>query len=257
MKKTFVIISISNRVDDLNELMETIIASPYDDFDVNLMFQDPDGVFEKIKYKERYTNIFVHPELLGCHGARVILLQKMPRYDVYINLDDDILLTEHTKYEGAIKKACERSTGFVLTNWAKSRKLMDAKVPKMREEFKKQALVYQGGGMVYTEKIASLMRDLKPIKATFDTEWPLTAYLNGFSNYRYLGSLAVHKICSTGGMHTFLKSHPAMTALNRYVNYRKAKRDDGTGMSLCIPLDKDLKPSAHLMHKEMKRKRNL
>ena len=188
--------------------------------------------------------------MLGCHGARVILLRHIVDYDIYINLDDDMLLTEFTSYKESIKKSLEKQTGFVLTNWAKTESLMLKKVPKMKDKFVSQALVYQGGGMVYSEKIAQVMRKLKPIKSTFDTEWSLTSYLLGYTNYRYLGSLAIHMVCGVGGMNEFMKNNPAVKTLEPYVNYRKAKKQNGTGMDLLIPLDSDLTQLAKDTHKQ-------
>jgi hypothetical protein len=180
----------------------------------------------------------------------VHLLREADKYDIYINLDDDMLLTEYTSYNASINKALEKETGFVLTNWAKTESLMLRKVPKMKNKFVKQALVYQGGGMVYSEKIAQVMRRLKPIKSTFDTEWSLTSYLLGYTNYRYLGSLAIHMVCGVGGMSEFMKNNPAVKTLEPYVNYRRSKKQNGSGKDLLIPLDSDLTQLAKDTHKQ-------
>jgi hypothetical protein len=222
----------------------------FDGYDINLLFQDNKDNLHLIENKDRYSNIIVKKELLGCHGARVHLLREADKYDIYINLDDDMLLTEYTSYNASINKALEKETGFVLTNWAKTESLMLRKVPKMKNKFVKQALVYQGGGMVYSEKIAQVMRRLKPIKSTFDTEWSLTSYLLGYTNYRYLGSLAIHMVCGVGGMSEFMKNNPAVKTLEPYVNYRRSKKQNGSGKDLLIPLDSDLTQLAKDTHKQ-------
>lgn len=256
MRKTLVIISISDRVTELNNLIESIIRFPkFSDYHINLLFQDNKGNESEIKYKDRFEKIILSNELLGCHGARVMLLRSIPDcYDIYVNLDDDMLLTQYTDYSKSIDKALEKGTGFVLTNWAKTEALMIKKVLKMKDAFVKQVLVYQGGGMVYSNKIARLMRNLEPIKCTFDTEWSLTSYLNGYTNYRYLGSLAVHMVCGVGGMNDFMANNPAVKTLEAYVNYRLAKRQKGNGKDLLIPLDSDLKPLARFTHNQNKNK---
>ena len=67
MKITFVIVSVSDRVEQLNNLLESIIRQKkFDEYDINLMYQDYLGNADKIKYKERYSNIIVVPEKLGC-----------------------------------------------------------------------------------------------------------------------------------------------------------------------------------------------
>jgi hypothetical protein len=251
MKITFVIISISDRVKELNDLIKSIMQfRKFDGYDINLLFQDNKDNLHLIENKDRYSNIIVKKELLGCHGARVHLLREADKYDIYINLDDDMLLTEYTSYNASINKALEKETGFVLTNWAKTESLMLRKVPKMKNKFVKQALVYQGGGMVYSEKIAQVMRRLKPIKSTFDTEWSLTSYLLGYTNYRYLGSLAIHMVCGVGGMSEFMKNNPAVKTLEPYVNYRRSKKQNGSGKDLLIPLDSDLTQLAKDTHKQ-------
>jgi len=253
MKKAFVIISVSDRVEALNGLVESIKAhGQFNDYSLHLMFQDPAGVAGQIQHRERYEDIFVVPEKLGCHGARVELLRRI-RADMYVNLDDDMELCEHTDYANPIWKAGQRSTGFVLTNWARTRALMLAKVPRKRHEFIKQALVYQGGGMVYRDEVADLMRKLPAIKQTFDHAWPLTAYINGFTNYRYMGSLAVHKVMGKGGMSAFMDENPVQLMMREYVNFKPTKRQRGNGHDVCIPLDADLTPLAHEAHRANKK----
>ncbi len=251
MKTTFVIISVSDRVDSLNELIESIARnSRFKDYDINLLYQDYLGNKDAIKYKGVYKNIFIYPKKLGCHGARVTLLRKIWQdYDVFINLDDDILLTEYTDYTLAIEKALEPSTGFVLTNWARTESLMMKKIPKMENKFVKQALVYQGGGMVYKKEIAELMAGLDVSHAKFDDIWPLTAYINGYDNYRFLGSLAIHKICTTGGMHAYMKENDLPLLCREYINYRYCK----DGKDVHIPMDSDLNERAKALHLQNKR----
>lgn len=249
MRVSFVVVSVADRIEQLNTLVDSIIAQPkFDKIELNLMFQGPQSVAELIRNRGRYTNVFVVPDKLGCHGARVELL-RLIQYDVYINLDDDIELTQHTDYAAPIQHCLNPGTGFVLTNWARTPELLLKKVPAMKPAFVPQILVYQGGGMVYADKIGALMRALPATKQTFDTAWPLTAYLNGYTNYRFLGSLAVHRVCTTGGMSAYLDETPVQTMLERYVRYRRAKRQRGNGHDILIPLDADVLPAARAMHK--------
>jgi hypothetical protein len=247
MKKTFVIVSVSDRVNELNRLIESIMNfSRFNEYDINLLFQDDFKNADQIWYKNRYANIFIEPEKMGCNGARVSLLKRI-KYDIYINLDDDILLTPWTNYDLAIEKALQPSTGFVLTNWARTEKLLMAKVPNMKNAFVKQIMVYQGGGMVYSDKIAELIRKNVPIKKTvFDDIWPITAYVNGYTNYRFLGSLAIHRICTKGGMHNFMRANSNLElSAADYINYTAGKKE-GTWL---IPMDNAVNSKAHELHK--------
>lgn len=257
MKKTFVIISVSDRIEELNTLMRSIRSfHKFDDFDISLCFQDYLGNADKIDVL-RVTNLFIYPEKLGCHGARVQLLRDIAHrdYDVFVNLDDDMELTRYTDYFLPIRKVTqEAGTGFVLTNWAKTFDLLMVKVPKMRDEFKKQTLVYNGGGMVYNRRIADLMAKLPIVKTTFDNAWAMTAYVNGYTNYRFMGSLAVHKVCGKGGMQLFMAENPAELMNQDLIDFKRAKKQRGNGLDYLIPLDADINQKAHCLHNLNKKK---
>lgn len=226
--------------------------SRWDKIDINLLFQDPDGVADKIKHRERYARIIVAPEKLGCHGARVLLLRELS-YDAYINLDDDMEVGPHTNYWPAVQKAMEPEIGFVLTNWAKTPELVAKKVPKMEHKFPKQIMCYNGGGMAYSEKIAKLMRELPPVKTAFDCAWAITSYVNGYTNCRYLGSLAVHRVCGIGGMSAFMKATPLHTMASEWLVFKPLTRQNGTCKDVSIPLDSDVKPEARAEHLRMRK----
>lgn len=244
MTKTFIIVSVSDRVPELNKLVDSIIANGFDDYRIALYLQDPEGRAGEIRNRGRYSDIFVVPEKEGCHAARVHLLRKV-RSDIYINLDDDMLLTPYTRYERAIVKALECGTGFVLTNWARTEKLLLAKVPKMSEKFIPQIMCYQGGGMVYSDKIAELMRALPTDKYRYDDLWSITAYVHGYTNYAYKGSLAIHSVCTKGGMHKWMKDNNPPYACAHYIKYRKLQ----SGV-YAIGLDSDVNAYARALHKE-------
>ena len=172
---------------------------------------------------------------------------------MYINLDDDMELCEHTNYDKAIERASWKSTGLISTNWARTKKQLEIKAGKLKDVFVKQNLVYPGGGMVYREEIAKLMRALPSIPQTFDHAWALTAYINGYINYRYLGSVALHCSLSKGGMNTYLTENPVALMMEQYINFRRTIKQSGNGHDVCIPLDPDLRPEAHFAHKMNKK----
>ena len=247
-RKAFVIVTVSSRVDSLNLLLETIERHVPDfaDWDVCVFMQDNLGVANRVD-RSRITQMFVVSQLMGCNAARIELLKRI-RYEVYCNLDDDIELTEYTHYEPAIAKCLEPTTGFVLTNWARTESLLAKKVPAMEDKFVKQALIYQGGGMLYSDKIAELIRRLPSTPTVFDEGWPLTAYINGYTNYRYLGSLAIHRVCTKGGMNEWYKSVDYSKLPNlfpQYINYEQSERGEWH-----IPLDNSLTELAKRMHRE-------
>ncbi len=232
MRETFVIISVSDRVDALNGLMATIVGtSRFDRYAVNLYLQDPENRASQIAHQGRYERIIIVPELQGCHGARVNLLRALDGcgYDTYINLDDDMELIDLTDYSAAVEFAADAGVGFVMTNWA--RNVAGAQKKRMAtlwaraslKRFKKQIMLYNGGGMVYGEKIARLMRELPPVKTAFDCAWPITAYVNGYVNYRDQGSLAIHRVCGTGGMRAFMTATPLHLMATEWLDFEPAK----------------------------------
>ena len=244
MKKTFVIISVSDRIEQLNELVDSILYYGFDDYELALYFQDYLGNIGQLRHRERFSKIVVVPEKVGCHAARVSLLKEI-KSDIYINMDDDMLVGPYTHYDKAIEKALEPGTGFVLTNWARTPKLLLEKVPKMEEKFRPQIMCYQGGGMVYSEKIAELMRGLPVKKYMFDDLWAITSYINGYTNYQYAGSLTLHMVCRSGGMQKFMKEERPPYACIDYINYRTLKNGD-----FAIGLDADVNDYAKKLHKQ-------
>ena len=247
-RKAFVIVTVSSRVDSLNKLLRTMeqYVPDFASWDVCVFMQDNMNVSDQVDH-DRVTKLFVVHDLMGCNAARIALLKRI-QYDFYCNLDDDIELTEYTHYEPALCKCMESDTGFVLTNWARTEELLMKKVPNMTDEFVKQALVYQGGGMLYSDDIASLIRRLPETPTVFDEGWPLTAYVAGYTNYRFLGSLAIHRVCTKGGMNEWYKSVDYSKLPNLFPQYIDYKRSDRGEWH--IPLDKDLKPFARRLHRE-------
>lgn len=247
---TFVIISVEERIPELGVLLKSIKERPqFDEYDINIMYQGDRAKIESIQNLDRVTKIFHSDEKLGCHNARLMLLEKI-KYDVYINLDDDMELLDVTNYSPCIDKVMiDKSAGFIITNWGRTMKLALEKIPKMRNAFTKQIMCYNGGGMVYNNTIADLMRGLPKAKATFDNAWPLTAYINGYTNYRFMGSIAVHRVCTTGGMNEFMKANIPVLMMHEYIDFKRAKRQTGTGMDYLIPLDKDVNQKAHYLHR--------
>lgn len=239
MTKAFIIVSVSDRVEQLNNLIKSIRKfDKFNDFDICVLYQDYLNNKDKID-KTHIKRLFILPKRVGCNCARIMLLKKV-KYDIYCNLDDDMEITEYTNYQTVIEKLLsDKSSGFILTNWAKSRSILKIKIPKMKDKFVKQCFVYQGGGMLYRDDVAQLIRNL-PLKETvFDEGWALTSYINGYENYRYLGSLALHFVCSKGGMNSWYKSVDYRKLSNlfpQYINYRKCKN----GIEYHIPDDNDL-----------------
>lgn len=192
------------------------------------------------------------PTPMGCHAARVQLLRHVHEQGItpaaFINVDDDVTLTPHTRWDPAIEHALQPGVGFVLTNWIKHLSEYPKAVERIRDEFLPQVMVYNGGGMAYGPEVAELMRELPAVPARFDDIWPLTAYLAGRRNYRYRGSLALHEIMRPGGMSTYMRAEPRPLLCEGWIDYRPVL-GASADRNVAIPMDSDLRPAAREQHR--------
>lgn len=249
-RTTFVIPTVETRVDDLNELVRSIIRKPeLDDIDICIILQDKvGGAIYKIENKERITQIVTLDKWVGIHNARIKLLEDIYcDYDVFINMDDDMLVGSKTNYERAIKLCQNKYVGFVMTAWKRTQDQLEKAEPS--DKLRKQICLYQGGGMVYSKKIAKLMLEFGECKTGHDM-WSLLAYIKGYDNYYDYSSYTLHKVCQSGGLslwHGSIGDNDLM--LSEYVNVRYAKRRRGNGHDILIPLDQDVNERAKKSHK--------
>lgn len=217
------------------------------------------GCLQKFKPEEVETlkkipnsHWIVSDELLGTSTPRILAIKKGLEMgvDVFINLDDDMSLCDKTKYEPIINFIKNnKGVGLVSGNWRKSFNMID-KIQDIKDEFVKQKIVYTGGGLLYNREIAKLMIELEGNTICDNTDWSVTSYINGYENFRYLGSFAEHRICQKDGRNLYLKENPNYRLCDaRYVTMKKEKNNRGW----LIPLDKDLTPFAHELHKKNKK----
>lgn len=250
IKKTFIIGSVETRIDDLNGLLDSIVARhDLDDFDICITFQDKvGGGWERVKHKNRITKVLKLDEWVGIHNARIKLLREIADdYDVFINLDDDMRIGDKTDYRRCVELCQRPDVGFVMTAWVRYEKALEKATPN--DKLRKQICLYQGGGMAYDRKIAKLVVDFGECKTGHDM-WSLLAYVKGYDNYYDYSSYTLHRVCQTGGLslwHRAIGDKDLM--LSQYVNVRKAKNPKGNGNDILIPLDSDINAMAKMEHK--------
>jgi hypothetical protein len=245
-----VVVMVSNRPQLLNQFMVSLVDhQPGRPIFIHLQGGE-EARREVVFPKGLVYDLLVSERSLGCHAARVLALRDLggQGFKNYINVDDDVTLIPQTNWQPAIDKSNKEGMGFVLTNWIKHHNGLEKAIGIMTEEFLSQVMVYNGGGMAYDNDIANLMRDLDPVPARYDDIWPLTAYLNGYRNYRYRGSLAVHAIMGKGGMTAYMRSEPKPLLCQKWINYRLLTKQP-VGSEYSIPMDSDLKPIARITHR--------
>lgn len=253
-----VMVTVSDRLPMLNNFLQSL-RDHQPGLPIHIHMQDYAGVVgQMVLPKGLDVTLQVTDTPIGCHAARVMALQHIDSLGIrakhYVNVDDDVTLMPTTHWGPAIAKTDEPGVGFVLTNWVRHPNLYTLAVGKMREEFIKQVFVYNGGGMAYTDEVADLMRALDPVPARYDDIWPLTAYLNGYQNYRYRGSLSVHQIMVKGGMQQYMATEPRPLLCERWVNYRR-QPGAAIGREVAIPMDSDLKQAARDVHAKARAER--
>lgn len=245
--KTFVIATTGDRVEGLKKLLVSlypffktgwralVVAQKYSSkslMDIKSMFGND-------------VHIFAYDKLIGAHTAKMVAINSV-RSNIWCSLDDDMCAIPSTNYDRIAEILDKnRSIGFISGNWARTFKQANKK--ELQDKLINQKLVFTGGGLLFRDDVADIVRKIPNEQYLFDDcLWAMYAYINGYSNYRYLGSVAVHQICTNGGRRSWLKE-----SNNRVlppVNFlRVRKSTDLDGYYICK--DSDLTELAHIYHK--------
>lgn len=188
-----------------------------------------------------------HPPYL----TRALMLQRwIDDVDVWVNCDDDMEILNSVDYDTMAAKAIEPGVGVISGNWVKSPGHMHR--ARFEDTWIKQPLVNMSGGMCYAKKIAYelLSAPIKPYLFC-DVQAAMVSYIAGYENFRYLGSLIIHRIMSKDGLKAsyaqrnfdlpeadLLKVEPSKTVYKT------------TDNNWHMPGSKNLLPRAHELHRE-------
>ena len=175
------------------------------------------------------------PQRIGTHRAKQIGVKRIlsnmnvggAKNFIICSVDDDMEFIPETNFDKCIAKAQEPGVGFVSAGWVQSRSRLDKRKPV--DEFIKQPIVYTGGGLVFDRKMAQLVSEMPALDYFSDNvEWSLASYLAGYENYRYRGSLTVHKGCAKGGRRKYMETGQRVLSdpeyLTTYAGSEKLKR---------------------------------
>ena len=156
---------------------------------------------------------------IGAHSAKIEGIKKIVELSgrfIVCSIDDDMEFIEQTNLEGAITLFAKRSTGFVSAGWVNHETRIPNRITK--NVFVLQKIVYTGGGMLFSNNIAELLLTVPNLDYFSDnTVWSLQAYISGYSNYRYLGSIAIHRVCKTGGRREWMHSSEKVLPDERFI----------------------------------------
>lgn len=247
MKKTFIIATMGERVEGAICLLSSLQRYLEKDWYAVVVAQAyAENDLHKIQTTIKEHGCIIRlDDLIGPHSAKVAALNAV-QSDIWCSLDDDMVAIEKTNFDGMADVALNyRNIGFLSGNWGRTATLALQK--NRTEKLVPQNLVFTGGGMVFRDDIAEIIKNIPNEQYLFDDcLWAMYAYINGYSNYRFLDSVAVHKICTVGGRKTWLKqTNNRVLPPSEFINMRKC--NDLDGYYICN--DKDLTPLAHCMHR--------
>lgn len=245
MIKTLLLATVADRTDSCCTCLRTI-RQFLPDWSLAVVAQGHSAAqIEKMKqaYGGEATWVSLDRRI-GPHSAKVVGLNAVPDSDVFCSIDDDMEFLELTNLDPAAQKAIEPSVGFVSAGWMPHESRIRPSL--IVQKYVSQPIVYTGGGLVFARKIAQLVAALPDLPYFCDnTEWSVAAYIAGYSNYRWRGSLAIHRVCGTGGRRAWIPlGHRALPS-SRYVRLESAK---GGGEAYKIPTSGNLTDEAHALH---------
>ena len=250
MKKTFVIATIFDRLDGLKTILSSAFKF-YPNWGVVIVAQgytsQQKHELNQFVFKKNVTCIY-KDELIGAHSAKVLALNEVES-DIYCSLDDDMEITEKTDYDSIVERLVnDGQSGIITSNWVKSRNMFDKKQTK--DEFVKSRLVFTGGGLLFRKDIADIIKGIPNEQYLFDDcLWAMYSYIHGYDNYRYQGSVSIHRVCTKGGRRTWIdKGGKKVLPPKDYLNVRKGNGKKNGYNEYLICVDSDLTEYAKMLH---------
>ena len=260
--KRFLIPTVGNRTDELRKMLLsmqkyrsgwifTIIAQAYTDEDKHELSE----FMNKLKFNADL--IFVDEGVGPARARRIALMER--RADVWISLDDDMVITRETNFDRMVEIVMSRpDIGLLSSNWAKTAEQVAQK--GTTDKLVKQNIVYTGGGLAFRNDWAEMFLATTEDKLwLFDNvAWSLASYVAGYDNYRYLGSSSVHRACAKGGRREWVyqksRELPDQTLIRvRPAHNNHRQMELGNCWHICD--SSDLTDKAKRLHAEAKRRR--
>ena len=256
MKKTFLICSLTGRLDGLVKLISSLSRyseAKFWDLVVVLQKYTPEelSIAElhcKSVFKDK-AKIYHVDEMTGPHMARCIALDDN-KSDVWCILDDDMWAVDKTDYETMANIVYQnKHIGLLSGNWRRNEKMIES--VDLKNKLIKQDIVYTGGGMMFRQDVADIIKSIPRTMYVFDNPlWSIYSYVNGYNNYRFMGSVAVHNICTKGGRIKWLKENDKHKSLppSDWIRTRKGKGGAGSNDEYLICDSSDITDYAKELH---------
>lgn len=257
MKKAAIITHTADRLPMLRTMLDQLARfGPLRGWEVYLVAQgytrDTVAHLKALPSAGLITDALMMPARTGPHSAKVLALHKWSA-DVWLTLEDDMLLLPETDWSGALHLLEQPGAGFVTSGSSTSKWQANRDMAKVyRPRSMARALVSTGGGLLFTDETAQLVRDLPDCYYLFDDiEWSLAAYKSGRTNHKFFGSWLIHTEASTPGRGGFkivgkVLPDPELLPM-QYIG------DSGT--QVAYPLISGLTLEAHRLNRTNKRAR--
>lgn len=191
--------------------------------------------------------------------ARAAIYQRWPGVKVYASIDDDMTFWPgRTDYTKAVEMALLPATGVVSCNWVRSNTPALIRRALFEDRFIEQPIVNMSGGMIYSRRTAELLLSW-PVKPYIfcDVQVGLVTYVEGFTNYRYLGSHVFHNVMTRGGLKTLYAQQAMLIPDERYMRVKVSSKVYEVGNNYHMPTSTNLTLYAHTLHHANAVKRGL
>lgn len=223
--KFLVLACVDNRKDLLHDCLSSLVHL----YGWRLVFVGQEFSEDRKLYVSNMcpeNSIFIWcDQKIGMHNSKRLALQKIETicsdYTV-ASIDDDMKFLPVTNFDAMKRITQNHGVGIVTGNWVRSEKMLLSK--KIKRQLIKQHIVYTAGGMIFNSNVARKIISLGDQNFWCDnTEWSLASYLSGYQNMRYLGSLAVHKILSSGGRKSWVQDGDIKLPNQEYIAIKKSQ----------------------------------
>ena len=248
MKKILLLATVADRIDMAETMLLTakehlpdwsilIVAQEYSDNDKDRLDSALVGIKSTVIHLPKRTG----PHIAKCTGLDFIDLDS----DVVIcSIDDDMEFLRETDLNPCVEKAMQKGAGLISAGWvAHESRLIKHKIV---DEFVKQKLVYTGGGMLLSANTAKIIRDMPRLPYFSDNAmWSLHCYLAGLENFRYRGSVTIHRVCRSGGRKAWVLLGEKVLPPKEYLSIEESKDSE----KYKIPLDNSVTKEADELHR--------
>lgn len=246
MSYCFLVASLTGREHLLNKFIESAKKSKYKDADYYLYFQqiglESKGDFDKSFFKD----IYVSHTRDGVCLSRMYWLHRLDNYDFYIIVDDDMEFLGKEDFDTPMKFAGAISDcGLCSTECFRTIGYYDKSVQK--HKFVVENVQWIFGGTVIKKSIRDLLvREIDLNPYTYDG-FCLVTYVHGYTNYKYLGSITLHKAGAKNGVEYVYKNYKEFVPY--FEKYIKNPYDSRGRLKLPIR-ESELTEEARRLHEE-------